>query len=340
MKTTPTLLLLSLMLAGPVSARGDDVGFPRLTGPYCGQRPPRAAPEVFGPGIVSFGYHEHRLAVSPDGTEIYFTVFSTSPFGAMILFTRLEDGVWTVPAVASFSSAGMNLHPAFSPDGRRLFFTSTRPSSADGVRGGRADIWFVERRGGGWSEPVPLGEAVNTEDQESSPSVTADATLFFESNRGGDHKDWNLYCSKCVNGTYQQAEALPYPVNTEHGEGGPFVSPDGDFLLFNSDRPGTVGDADIHITFKGRDGSWTAPINLGATVNSKVCDWSPMLTPDRKYLVFSSYRNTEPVGSRYPRYAAALEKELGPPKSGFGCLYWVKAPVIGKARKEALRASH
>ena len=237
--------------------------FPKRIGPYLGQERPGMTPEIFAPGVISFGYHEHRMAISPDNQEIYYTVFAAEGRRAMIMYSGIKNGNWTPPAVAAFSDSGMNLHPAFSADGKRIFFTSTRPLDTDRPQARGADIWCVERRGDSWSLPGNLGDAVNSGQNESSPFVTEDGTLFFESDRNSGKDDWNIYFSRFTNGKYQNAEKLPFPVNTEHEEGGPCVSRDGSFLLFNSNRPGTLGEADIYVAFKRK--RW----HLGRTRQSR-----------------------------------------------------------------------
>ncbi len=48
-----------------VCAQYDDSN--EITGPYLGQKPPGETPETFAPGLISHGYHEHCLTISPDG---------------------------------------------------------------------------------------------------------------------------------------------------------------------------------------------------------------------------------------------------------------------------------
>jgi Tol biopolymer transport system component len=322
------MLLLLWTFTFRVYAQQTTTDFTKLTGPYLGQKPPGMIPELFAPGIISFGYHEHRIAISPDSNEIYFTVFSTSPNRAIIMYTILLNGVWTIPLVASFSDLGWNLHPAFSRDGKRIFFTSTRPRVNHDEKKNGADIWYVERQGNSWSQPVNLGASINTEHNESSPFVTSDGTLFFESNRNTDKNDLDIYVSYLKKGIYQKAEKLSNPVNTKHEEGGPCISSNGSYLIFYSNRPGTFGEADLYITFKKKDGTWDEPINLGETINSKFYDWAPSITPDGKYIFFSSQRNVETIITEYNSYRVALQKNLGQPKVGFGTFYWVSAKII------------
>jgi Tol biopolymer transport system component len=97
---------------------------------------------------------------------------------------------------------------------------------------------------------------------------------------------------------------LDYPINTEHNEHDPFIAPDGSYLIFTSDRPGGFGSADLYICFKNGESSWSSPVNMGETINSEKYDYCPILSPDEKYLFFSSYR------------------------TGNGDVYWVDAKII------------
>lgn len=167
-----------------------DSGFPRLTGPYLGQEAPGAEPVLFAPGIVSTGMYTRDVAMSPDGSEIYFGVL-LGRF-SVILETRLEDGVWTGPEVAPFSRDArfFNLEPAISPDGKRFMFLSTRvegdrePGPAEIRSWANQDIWVMDREGDHWGEPYNLGPPVNTGAAEFFPSLTRDGTLYFT--RGSD----------------------------------------------------------------------------------------------------------------------------------------------------------
>lgn len=323
------ILVLILLQSAFAFCQSTQKDFPVLKGLYLGQKPPGNKPELFAPGITSFGYHEHRMAISPEGNELYYTFFSTTPNQVVIMYTQLINGVWSVPTIAPFSDIGMNLHPAFSPDGKRIYFTSTRPLVKDGDRKNGADIWYVERKGSSWFEPINMGANINTVDNESSPTIMSDSTLFFESNKG---KTNHIYISRMNKGKYQKAEILPAPINSGNSETGPFIAPDGSYLLFNSNRQGTFGEDDIFIAFRVDSGGWNEPLNLGEKINSKFLDWSPVVTPDEKYLIFSSYRNIDPIISDYKSYQESLIKEFGPPKTENGTFYWVSTGFIEKLK--------
>ena len=75
-----------------------------LNGPYLGQMPPGKEPQLFAPGIVSTGRAERDLAMTPDGTEIYFTSVLGAGFNfSAIVRIRQIDGRWSDPEVSAFS---------------------------------------------------------------------------------------------------------------------------------------------------------------------------------------------------------------------------------------------
>ena len=44
--------------------------FPKLTGPYLGQKPPGMTPEIFVPGIILVERYNHSpVLINPDGSE-------------------------------------------------------------------------------------------------------------------------------------------------------------------------------------------------------------------------------------------------------------------------------
>jgi hypothetical protein len=67
----------------------------------------------------------------------------------------------------------------------------------------------------------------------------------------------------------------------------PFIDPGERFLLFASNRAGTLGLHDSFISHHNAEGSWSQPMNLGAGANSSDEDGWPRLTPDGRYSLFT-----------------------------------------------------
>jgi hypothetical protein len=67
-------------------------------------------------------------------------------------------------------------HPAWSKDGRYLYFASDRKGGQGGM-----DIWVVEYKDGKWGTPSNLGKEVNTKGTEVFPFVDERGNVYFAS---------------------------------------------------------------------------------------------------------------------------------------------------------------
>ena len=259
-----------------------EVDFHNLSGDYLGQPLPGATPEVFARGIVSTDDLEHSApSFSPDGNEVLWT--ANRPPGpdnkewfTYSLTMQRENGRWSALRVTPLD--GM---PRFSPDDRRVYFHS------------REDIWVVEKQGDQWSEPRCLGLISRFPELKAvyMPSVTITGTLYFVGPAPGLKNDSGIYRTEFVNGEYTKPRLLPRNINLPPFQNSaPFIAPDESYLLFSSNRTGSLDDhGDLYISRRQADGSWTEPVSLGEPVNSPVQEVFPGLSPDGKYLFFCRY---------------------------------------------------
>ena len=212
-------------LPGEENHKAQQDDFPKLTGPCLGQKPPGMTPEIFAPGIVSLGFHEHGMALSPDGKDIFYVAADARFSRYVIMHSQLRAGEWTEPRVASFSGKEIDLSPAFSPDGKRLYFASKRPLTTLAGPKNDFDIWYVERTDDGWSAPLNPGGPVNTEKNEVNPTFMSDGTLVFQALEKLGSLAWDIYIAEWKNGAYAPPEKMLPPVNTDFNESGPFIAP-------------------------------------------------------------------------------------------------------------------
>ena len=264
--------------------------FPILNGPYLGQKPPGKTPEIFAPGIISTHYSQSYIAFL-NGARV--CVFSTSTErGHETYYTYEKDGCWTKPERAPFEE--LEGHPNYTtgPWGRRVYYHSGNPTHADDTVLDD-NIWSIEWTGSEWEDPEALPEPANSEYGEAYPSATADGTVYFFTWRREETRGYDIWCSRCNEGKYQEAERLPWPINTDFIEYDPYIASDESFLIFGSDRPGGFGKSDNYICFRKEDGSWTSPINLGRPYNSSSFDLCANGTPDGKYFFFLSGKKTD-----------------------------------------------
>jgi WD40-like Beta Propeller Repeat len=306
--------------ARPAAADADAV----RRGPYLGESV-GDRPAMFGRGVVSRQYQELNAAFSPAGDELYFTLADAARSHYTLLrMVRRADGTWREPAVAPFSGRYADADPIFSPDGERLYFISTRPTGADPAHKD-FDIWYVDRREAGWGEPVNVGPPVNTPDDEYYVSVTRDGTLYWS--RNGD-----IYRA-AREGSRYRAERLGAAVNGKRTEEfDPFVAPDESYLVFGSVRPGSLGSADLYVSFRA-GGAWQPARSLGPTINSEALEYCPIASPDGSVFFFTSYRKTD---AGPPARAATLEELIASfdqIENGLGNIYWMKADFLEAMRR-------
>jgi hypothetical protein len=184
--------------------------------------------------------------------------------------------------------------PCIAHDGERMFFTAIMPP---GDRPWHADIYYLDRIPGGWSAPHLLPSPVNTPASEWHASLTRRGVLYFGSERDGGRLRADIYRAVPENGAYPKVEKLPAPINTEYNDCDPLIAPDESFLIFHSNRPGGFGEHDLYISFRKRRGSWSAPQNMGPSINTAGWEMAPSLSPDGKYLFFTrrkAFQTDEP----------------------------------------------
>jgi len=305
-------------------------------------------PRIFAEGIVSTVNDEVGGAFNPDGTEFYFSQFvpyTTLPRLGLLCVSRYRDGQWSTPESLPFSGRYLDYPPKFDPSGKRMLFASSRPLP-DGTRGA-IRIWEVERTPSGWSEPRPLPSPINLPGSSwnADPSLTSDGTLYFSSDRGNG--SLHIYRSRFVDGKYSEPEELGPEINSEFNDYQPYVSPDEKVLLFTSvgtveppyphrpeeltggGRPYARGD--IYVSYN-EGGTWSTARHLEHNINTVAEEEFPFLTPDGRYLFFSSERSpfTVPVAERLDY--GGLEQHLHSIYNGHGNVFFIDAEAIGSPK--------
>jgi outer membrane protein OmpA-like peptidoglycan-associated protein len=140
--------------------------------------------------------------------------------------------------------------------------------------------------------PIPLGDAVNSEADEYFPTLTADGeTLIFTRNEAAFPGDENFYKTQWKKGIWEKAVPLQ-GVNTTDNEGAQAISPDGTWLVFtacNRQGDGAQGSCDLYWS-QEKNGTWSKPVPFSSTINSPHWDSQPTISADGKSIIFSSRR--------------------------------------------------
>jgi len=316
-KITVTLITTSLLLFNSNFCFAQDT-FPKLKGPYLNQTPPGTTPKIFAPGILSFGFHENGIFFSPDGNELFYSTSDSKYTFKTFIYLKKENNTWSAPELAPFSGNYYSHSAFFSPDGKKIFFSSKRPIDSRSNTKKDLDVWFMEKKGNSWGKSVHLDSPLNTDKTEQITSIAANGTIYLRTNYEGGK--WSIYVSNLKNGKYTTAKKLSETINSGYNEGNPCISPDESFLLFKSGRHGGFGNTDLYVSFKQNDNSWGEPINLGLKINSPENELEPRLSPDGKYLFFTSFKKPDPSIFLDKTYEELIELYKNP-QNGYGTLY-------------------
>ncbi|SEQ23207.1 PD40 domain-containing protein, partial [Flavobacterium urocaniciphilum] len=167
-------------------------------------------------------WHDGPAAITADGNTMYYgsESFNESEFqkdkakklkfGQIYLYKATKDGdKWSKGQALSFNNKEYSLrNPSISKDGKTLYFSSDMP----GGQGGE-DIWKVSVDGDSYGTPENLGPNVNTEANESFPSIQDDNILFFSSNGRQGFGGYDVF--KYNTNTNEKASNVGEPVNSQ-----------------------------------------------------------------------------------------------------------------------------
>jgi len=283
-------------------------------------------PALVAEGILSTPDDELNAAFTPDGQTVYFSKNVGDRTGVIVL-SRQTGGKWGTPEVASFSGQYSDYDPFVSPDGSRLLWISNRP--VDDKKKDDYDIWMVEKRAGGWGPPIHLPAPINTDAEEFYPSVTAKGTLYFSSTRpGGMGRGGDIYRAERDGGTYGAPKSLGDSVNSATHDADPYIAPDESFLVFASyGRPGAVGDGDLYVSHR-RNGAWSAARRLDHGINTPAREYCPIVSPDGKWLYFTSFRGDIDSPRSKPITFRELSDQLRTTLNGYGNVYRIPVAAL------------
>lgn len=248
--------------------------FSKLKGNYLGQKPPGLIPEIFAPGFISTEkYSELGCTFTPDGKEIYFTRNKGGLTQPTIFASRFEKDGWRAPEPVAFSGYG----PHVTYDGRRMLITKIGETQGNEIC---IDIWILNRTAEGWENPEYHGPGARA-------TASSNGNIYFIDRSLKDDRGV-IAMQKFAGGKYTRPEVIGGGVNTPYYEAHPCIAPDESYIIFDSDRLGGHGSGDLYICFRNEDGSWGEAINLGVNINTAGYDGYASISPDGRYLFYST----------------------------------------------------
>lgn len=173
--------------------------------------------------------------------------------------------------------------PTLTADGQTLIFTRyNRPYMAEDFYQSR----LIDNR---WAKAIRMAKPLNSDENEGAGCISQDGRIlyFTACNREDGLGRCDLYISYRKNGGWSTPQNLGPGVNSKAWESQPCLSIDGQTLYFVSNRDGGMGGMDIYQTHL-EEGRWTAPVNMGPTINTKGDEKSPFISFDNQRLYFAS----------------------------------------------------
>ena len=270
-------------------------------GAQAGEEPAGSRPQSATAAVEDFRPYPDRalrlinaFAFVPGADQVVFALLhreasahltgqATTDGPEVSLYTAaLAGGEWGPPELLTLSGRFHDYEPTVSTDGRWMVFNSRRPGP-DGSVPELNDLWLAERSGDGWAEPRRIHELDTVENEESYASFGPNGTLVFHGRvetEAGPQSD--LYITRLEDGVFSPPVALA-DVNSELGEGDPWLAADGSYLLFTRwDEVSWAETSDLWVTFADGDG-WTEPVPV-TSVNSDGADYAPTVSPDGRTL--------------------------------------------------------
>ena len=188
-----------------------------------------------------------------------------------LIYGQRRDDRWTLSAQTRSSrtiatlllapAGQIVLSPALAPSGALYFESTVRIPPIDGRED--TDVWIIPRRGAQWGTASPLGPPFDSPFNEHYPTADAAGTICFNSARPGGLGRNDIYCVAPDDRVVRHIASVSSPSQ----DISPWLNAAGDRLLFAANRPGGFGGWDLYLSIDG-PGGWSAPRNLGPSINS------------------------------------------------------------------------
>ncbi len=202
------------------------------------------------PAPFNMNNNEGGASLSADNRYMFFTICKNDggdQLNCDLFYTVFSGGKWS-----EIKNAGPNINgkdtwesqPSLSSDGRTLYFASNRVGGLGGI-----DIWKCAKDAkGNWGIPENLGPRINTDGNEKSPFFHSDGqTLYFSSTGHLGFGGYDIYLSKLSKDIgWVKPKNIGYPINSERDDLGFFVSTDGKYGYFASDKLKGNGGWDVY----------------------------------------------------------------------------------------------
>ena len=232
---------------------------------YLGQTPPRKIRKVFNLTVDQGYFAAEKIAITRNGKEIYYEEVNTNWTSFKFKYYKYYNNKWNGPLTLFNGFYCLSL----SPDGSSIFFENNNYN----------DSWISSRQDTVWRPPLRFLKNLKVH----SLNVTSLGNYYLSSNIAGGLGQRDI-CKLIVENSDTSLVGLGRPLNSSTNEGDFFISNDESFIIVMSNRSGGIGSADLFLSYRKSNNTWTNPKNMGALVNASGDVFGPYVTADNKYL--------------------------------------------------------
>jgi len=178
----------------------------------------------------------------------------------------------------SINDKNSNFNAVISGDGSTMAYTSYTINYID--------LFVSKKSGEQWSKPKNVTDQISKKYYLKTTGISYDGNTIYLAT--DDPLNNDLFESAYDGSSWANAKKMDKIFNTKSNETHASPSKDGNTIYFTSDRPGGLGGLDIYKSTKDEKGKWGPAINLGSKINTAFNEETPFITPDGKFLFFSS----------------------------------------------------
>lgn len=224
--------------------------------------------------------------------EVDEAVVTTWGMDAIDLAEGAQANAKPISLGPGVNTSASELVDCVSPDGSLLVISRNHHPDNIGDSTAR-DIWYTTKNADGtWAEMKNIGKPLNTSGHNFAVAITQDLNTLFiqgvynsdgssttsngisESNRTKD--GWSMPKSLLIDDYYNDGDLI-----NSH------ISSDGQVLVLSLERADTKGANDLYVSFRTSAG-FTAPKNMGSTLNTIGLEMAPFIAADGRTLYFST----------------------------------------------------
>ncbi|MEP6795745.1 MAG: OmpA family protein [Saprospiraceae bacterium] len=232
--------------------------------------------------INTDAYDESSPVLSKDGTKLFFTRTASPDFNHNLMS---EDG--QVTSIQGDEIYHQRLSVIYSQiAGRKILDPSSSVYNQD--------IWYASIIDDTVKNTFHPGYPLNSALTNSLVSTGMNPEEYVIINQF--YEDGSMYAGfSRVNIQKDGEQSFPKPMyiyefHEDSSDVNLTMTPKGHVIVLSMNRSDSRGANDLFVSFYVRDNVWSAPINMGDVLNTEYQETTPHITPDKRFIYFSSNR--------------------------------------------------